>query len=281
MRLGRFEIFALTDGRFRLDGGAMFGIVPKPLWEKTHPPDQRNRILMNLGVLLIKAHGKNILVDSGAGAKLPPKWQDIYAVEHTPSLIESLARLKLAPSDIDIVINTHLHFDHAGGNTIQNHQGLILPAFSKARYFIQKGEWDWARTSHERTRFAYMKEDFEPLEKSGQIVFLGGDEEIQKGVRVIKTPGHTEHHQCVLVEAEGQKAIFLGDLIPMASHIPYSYIMGYDLYPLMTLETKKKILEQAHRERWLLIFQHDPRISMGYLKQTDGKFSVEPLREKD
>lgn len=283
MRLGQFEIYALTDGWFRLDGGAMFGIVPKPLWERTHPPDQRNRIIMNLGVLLIKAHGKNILVDSGAGDKLDPKWQDIYAIEHKPSLIESLERVRLTPSDIDIVINTHLHFDHAGGNTIKNHEGQILPVFPKARYFIQKGEWGWARTDHERTRYAYMKEDFEPLEKSGQIVFLEGDEEIEKGIKAIKTPGHTEHHQCVLIEWEGEKAIFLGDLIPMVSHIPYAYIMGYDLFPLTTMETKKRVIEQAYREHWLLIFQHDPKVKMGYLKQSasggDGKFSVEPVRE--
>jgi len=279
MRIGRFEIYPLTDGLFRLDGGAMFGIVPRPLWEKTNPPDERNRIRMNLGTLLIKAHGKNILVDTGAGGKLDPKWQDIYALQRKPSLEESLARLRLTPGDIDIVINTHLHFDHAGGNTFRNLQGEIVPTFTNARYFVQKGEWDWAHTQHDRTQFAYTKDDFAPIERSGRLALLNGDEEIVNGVRALVTPGHTEHHQCVTIESEGRKAIFLGDLIPMAAHLPYLYIMGYDLFPLKTLENKKKILRQAHDGRWLLIFQHDPDTPMGYLKKTDDRFTLEAVRE--
>ncbi len=279
MRIGRFEIYNLTDGLFRLDGGAMFGIVPRPLWEKTNPPDERNRIRMNLGVLLIKAHGKNILVDTGAGGKLVPKWQEIYALQRKPSLEESLAKLRLTPDDIDIVINTHLHFDHAGGNTFKAIDGQIIPTFPKARYFVQKGEWDWAHTQHERTQYAYIKDDFSPLDRSGRLVLLKGDEEIINGVRALVTPGHTEHHQCVTIESENRKAIFLADLIPMVAHLPYPYIMGYDLFPLKTLETKKRILQQAHDGHWLLIFQHDPDISMGYLKKDDGTFSMEAIRD--
>jgi glyoxylase-like metal-dependent hydrolase (beta-lactamase superfamily II) len=279
VRIGRFEIYNLTDGLFRLDGGAMFGIVPKTLWEKTNPPDERNRIRMNLGVLLIKAHGKNILVDTGAGGKLVPKWQEIYALQRKPSLEESLAKLRLTPDDIDIVINTHLHFDHAGGNTFKSIDGQIIPTFPKARYFVQKGEWDWAHTQHERTQYAYIKDDFSPLDRSGRLVLLKGDEEIINGVRALVTPGHTEHHQCVTIESENRKAIFLADLIPMVAHLPYPYIMGYDLFPLKTLETKKRILQQAHDGHWLLIFQHDPDISMGYLKKDDGTFSMEAIRD--
>jgi glyoxylase-like metal-dependent hydrolase (beta-lactamase superfamily II) len=279
MHFGQIEIHPLTDGLFRLDGGAMFGIVPKPIWEKTNPPDDRNRIRMNLGVLLIQARGKNILVDTGAGGKLAPKWQEIYALQRKPSLEESLATLRLTPDDIDIVINTHLHFDHAGGNTLRHLDGRIVPAFPNARYFVQKGEWDWAHTPHERTQFAYLKDDFSPLERTGRLAMSVGDEEIIDGVRALVTPGHTEHHQCVLIESEGRKAIFLGDLIPMAAHLPYPYIMGYDLFPLKTLETKKKILHQAYEEHWLLIFQHDPDIPMGHLKMIDGRLSLEAVRE--
>jgi len=279
MKLGRFEIFNLTDGLFRLDGGAMFGIVPRPLWEKTNPPDDRNRIRMNLGVLLIRAHGKNILIDTGAGGKLDSKWQDIYALQRKPSLEESLAKLRLAAADIDIVINTHLHFDHAGGNTLKNLQGQIVPTFPKARYFVQKGEWDWAHTKHERTQFAYLKDDFSPLERNGRLTLLNGDEEIVNGVKVLVTPGHTEHHQCAFVESEGRKAIFLADLIPMVAHLPYPYIMGYDLFPLKTLETKKKILRQAYDEHWLLIFQHDPDTQMGYLKKTEDRYTLEAVHD--
>jgi glyoxylase-like metal-dependent hydrolase (beta-lactamase superfamily II) len=279
MRLGRIEIHLLTDGLFRLDGGSMFGIVPKPIWEKTNPPDEKNRIRMNLGVLLIRAHGKNILVDTGAGGKLSPKWQEIYALQRKPSLEESLAKLRLTPDDIDIVINTHLHFDHAGGNTFKRTDGQIVPLFSNARYFVQKGEWDWAHTQHERTQYAYIKDDFSPLDRSGRLVLLKGDEEIINGVRAVVTPGHTEHHQCVTIESEDRKAIFLADLIPMVAHLPYPYIMGYDLFPLKTLETKKRILQQAHDGHWLLIFQHDPNIPMGYLKDMDGKLSLEAVRD--
>ncbi len=281
MKLGRFEIYNLTDGLFRLDGGSMFGIVPKAIWEKSNPPDDRNRIRMNLGVLLVQAQGKNILVDTGAGGKLDAKWADIYALDRKPSLEESLKRLRLSPDDIDIVINTHLHFDHAGGNTIRNLKGQVIPAFPKARYFIQRGEWDWARTPHERTRYAYFPEDFSSLQNNPRLALIEGDTEILPGIRTLVTPGHTEYHQCVLVESEGAKAIFLGDLIPMVSHLPAPYVMGYDLYPLKTLETKKRILDRAHDERWLLLFQHDPDVSMGYLKKADGKLTLEAVRDDE
>lgn len=279
MYFGQVEIYPLTDGLFRLDGGAMFGIVPRPLWEKTNPPDERNRIRMNLGVLLIRARGKNILVDTGAGGKLDAKWGEIYALQRKPSLEESLGNLQMTVNDVDIVINTHLHFDHAGGNTFRNTRGEIAPVFPKARYFVQKGEWDWAHTKHERTQFAYNKDDFSPLERSGRLTLLNGDEEIVQGVRVLVTPGHTEYHQCVFVESEGRKAIFLADLIPMVSHLPYPYIMGYDLFPVKTLETKKRILPLAHAERWLLIFQHDPDTPMGYLKKTGDRYALEAVHD--
>jgi glyoxylase-like metal-dependent hydrolase (beta-lactamase superfamily II) len=279
MRFGEMDIYPLTDGLFRLDGGAMFGIVPRPLWERTNPPDELNRIRMNLGVLLVRADGKNILVDTGAGGKLDPKWQKIYALHRKPDLAQSLGRLRLAPDDIDIVINTHLHFDHAGGNTLSDVQGRIVPTFPNARYFIQKGEWDWAHSKHERTEVAYFRDDFSPLAKSGRLALLSGDDEISKGVRVLVTPGHTEHHQCVLVESEGGKALFLGDLVPMVSHLPYPYIMGYDLYPLRTLATKKRILQQAYDEHWLLIFQHDPDTPMGYLRKAEDRFTLEAVHD--
>jgi len=279
MRFGQIDFHVLTDGQFRLDGGAMFGIVPRPLWEKTNPPDERNRIRMNLGVLLIQTQGKNILVDTGAGGKLEPKWKEIYALRRKPSLEESLEGRRLSPDDIDIVINTHLHFDHAGGNTLRNEAGLIVPAFPNARCFIQKGEWGWARTKHERTEHAYFQSDFSPLEGTGKLTLLTGDEEIAKGVRVVVTPGHTDYHQCVLIESGTEKAFFLGDLVPMVSHLPLLYIMGYDLFPLKTLETKKIILQRAFDEHWLLIFQHDPGAPMGYLREAGGLFSLDTVRE--
>lgn len=279
MKLGAFEIYPLTDGTFRLDGGAMFGVVPKVLWEKHHPADERNRIHLELGVLLIKAHGMNILVDTGIGNKGEAKFNEIYKIDRNPSIEASLAGQNLSPGEIDLVINTHFHFDHAGGNTQKDPRGRIQPTFPKATYFIQKGEWEFANRPNERTHGSYLLENYEVLPKAGRLDLLEGDSEILKGVSVIRTPGHTEHHQSIFIESDGQKALFFGDLIPTAAHLPLPYIMGYDLFPLTTLETKRTLLRQAVEERWLLIFQHDPKIRMGYLKNENGRFLLEEMRD--
>lgn len=279
MRLGDVELLNLTDGCFRLDGGAMFGIVPKPLWEKTSPPDRQNRILLNLGVLLIRAGGTNILVDSGAGNKYDAKALEMYAIEHHPSLEDSIKRVELTTEDNEIVINTHLHFDHAGGNTVRRPDGSLVQTFPRARYYIQKGEWEAAFLRNERTRRSYHRRDFEPLQRSQCINFLDGDRDILPEVRVMITPGHTEYHQSVVIKSRDEKGIFPGDLIPTASHVSLPYIMGYDILPLVTLETKRKILQHAWDEKWLLIFQHDPRIRTGRVICVNGKFMVEPVEE--
>jgi len=278
MKLGQFEIHPLTDGTFRLDGGAMFGVVPKVLWEKHHPADEKNRIHLELGVLLVRANGMNILVDTGIGNKGDEKFSRIYQVDRNPSIEASLSRLNLKPSDIDLVINTHFHFDHAGGNTRKDEHGHIHPTFPKATYFIQKGEWEFANRPNERTHGSYLLENYEVLPKEGRLDLLEGDSEILKGISVKRTPGHTEHHQSIFIESNGEKALFFGDLIPTAAHLPLPYIMGYDLFPLTTLETKRTLLEQAVEERWLLIFQHDPKIRMGYLKKENGRFYLEEVR---
>lgn len=278
MQFGRFEIYPLSDGFFRLDGGGMFGIVPRVIWEKLTPPDERNRILLALGVLLIRAQGMSILVDTGVGNKGDPTFCDIYGVDRTPSLETSLSHHRLTPDDIHIVINTHLHFDHAGGNTRKDAHGSLLPTFSKAKYYIQRKEWEFAMRPNERTKGGYLLENYAMLIETGHLQFLEGDARIVEGVSVMETPGHTEHHQSVIIESEGQKGIFLGDLIPTTSHIPYPYVMGYDLFPLTTIETKKKVLEQAYEEHWLLFFQHDPKVRMGYLKRVNKRFVVEEVK---
>ncbi|MFY9270984.1 MAG: MBL fold metallo-hydrolase [Candidatus Manganitrophaceae bacterium] len=256
----------------------MFGIVPKVLWEKHHPADEKNRIHLELGVLLIQAHGMNILVDTGIGNKGDAKFNEIYAVNRTPSIEASLGKEGLSPADIDLVINTHFHFDHAGGNTQRDDHGHIHPTFPKATYFIQKGEWEFANHPNERTRGSYLLENYEVLPKQGRLDLLEGDAEILKGISVIRTPGHTAHHQSVLIESDGEKALFIGDLIPTAAHLPLPYLMGYDLFPLTTLETKRTLLEQADEERWLLIFQHDPKVRMGYLKKKEDRYLLEEVR---
>jgi len=277
MKLGALEIYPVADGRFRLDGGAMFGVVPKVLWERCCPADEQNRINLALTCLLIRAHGKNILVDTGLGGKGDAKFQQMYAVDRTPPLLESLKELGLAPGDVHMVINTHLHFDHAGGNTVSENGGL-LPAFPKAKYFVQRGEYDQAVAPNERTKASYRHENITPFELIKQWEFLEGDTELCPGVSVMVTPGHTRHHQSVKIESEGQVAVFLGDLIPTVSHVPLPYVMGYDLYPLQTIETKRWILHRALEEEWLLVFEHDPKVQMGHVrKDLEGKYYLKPF----
>ena len=277
MKIGTFEIYLLLDGYFRLDGGAMFGVVPRVLWQKNDPPDERNRILLALGMLLVKARGKLLLIDTGIGSKGDEKFCDIYAVDRRPSIDESLAAIHFCRDDIDLVVNTHLHFDHAGGNTTRLSNGRIIPAFPKAAYFVQREEWHSAMNPNERTRASYLRENYEILAVPGRLNLLDGDSEILPGIRVMRTPGHTAHHQSVVIQSEGQTVCFLGDLIPTTSHLPLPYVMAYDLFPLTTLETKRRLLDQAYEERWLLVFQHDPRIRMGRLEKSDGYFKLKEV----
>ncbi len=272
MKLGAFEIYPVSDGRFRLDGGAMFGVVPKVLWEKCCPSDEFNRIPLSLTALLIRANGKNILVDTGLGPKEDAKFQRMFAVERTPTILESLKRLGLGPEDIHLVINTHLHFDHAGGNTMQEN-GVVVPTYPNAKYFVQHGEFEDAARANERTKASYRRDNFTPIDHINQWEFLHGDTELVPGVTAVVTAGHTSCHQSVKIESEGSIAFFLGDLIPTVSHLPLPYIMGYDLFPIQTLETKRWVLDRAFEERWLLLFEHDPAVQAGYVrKDQDGKY---------
>ncbi|MBK9949619.1 MAG: MBL fold metallo-hydrolase [Nitrospira sp.] len=273
MKLGAFDIYPVSDGRFRLDGGAMFGVVPKVLWEKCCSVDELNRIPLSLTALLIRANGKNILVDTGLGPKEDEKLHRMFAVERTPTILESLKRLGLEPDDIHLVINTHLHFDHAGGNTTREADGSIRSAFPKARYLIQQGEFEDAVRVNERTRTSYRRDNFTPIANINQWEFLHGDTELVPGVTAVVTAGHTRWHQSVKIESEGKVAFFLGDLIPTVSHLPLPYIMGYDLFPIQTLETKRWVLDRAFEEQWLLLFEHDPLVQAGYVrKDQEGKY---------
>ena len=274
MKLGNFSIHACMDGLFRLDGGAMFGVVPRVLWEKTDPPDEKNRILMTLRSLLIRTSETNVLVDTGIGGKGDQKFREIFMIDRDPPLEGSLAAHGLRPEDIDVVINTHLHLDHAGGNTRVADDGNIVPAFPRAKYVIHRGEWEDATNPDERTRGSYITDDYLPLEgRKGAIEFVDGDGEIEvvAGVSVVVTGGHTAFHQCVKVESEGKVALFLADLIPMASHLPLPYITAYDLVPQETLRAKKRLLNRAVDEGWLVVFQHDPRVEAAYLRREGAK----------
>jgi len=277
MRFGDIELFSLSDGIMRLDGGAMFGVVPRVFWEKTNPADELNRIAIGVNPLLLKADGVNILVDTGNGDKFSEKLLKIYGIEREPTLLKSLSDADLRPEDIEIVINTHLHFDHCGGNTLVDASGKLMPTFPNARYIVQKMEWEDATRLNELTKASYLPENFIPLMQAGRIELVGGDMEVYPGVTVVHTPGHNRGHQSVKIESDGKTAFYLGDMIPTAAHVPLPYIMGYDLYPLELLEVKRRILREALEGRWLMIFEHDPKVRMGYLREGNGKLTVEEV----
>jgi glyoxylase-like metal-dependent hydrolase (beta-lactamase superfamily II) len=255
-------VHAIQAGGQKLDGGAMFGVVPKPLWERRIKPDDRNRIQLGMRCLLIEHESGLVLIDSGAGNKENEKFHDIYGVENSgendaTQLEDGLRDLRAQPSDIAIVINTHLHFDHAGGNTTRTADGRILPTFPKARYVVQAGEYEYATHTNERTAASYFPHNFVPVKDAGMFDLVQGEKEIVKGIRVMPTPGHVPHHQGIRLESDGEVAFYLADLAPTTSHLPLPWIMGYDVEPLVTLETKRRILGRAAEEGWLMVFEHD------------------------
>jgi len=264
--VGAVRIHALEAGLQWLDGGAMFGVVPKPLWERRIPADARNRIPLALRCLLIEAPGALVLVDTGIGNKEDEKFREIYGVQNegTPTRLEDAIRhAGFEPSDIDIVLDTHLHFDHAGGNTLRDEDGQVRPAFPRATYVVQERELSFAKSTNERIRASYLEANHEPVTRAGLWRLVDGPAEITEGVHVLPTPGHTPHHQSVLVRSEGATACFLADVCPTAAHLPLPWIMGYDLEPLVTLESKRGLWTSAREEEWLLVFEHDPEIAWG------------------
>lgn len=275
--LGQFHVHGLRSGFFHLDGGAMFGVVPKTLWSKKFPADLKNRIRLGLNCLLVNTQEELILVETGPGVNLDPKFYEFYSVESEPGLLSSLERLGYQPEEISIVINTHLHFDHCGGNTHKNEAGDFVPTFPKARYIIQQGEWEYAHQPSERDKESYLPEYFLPLEQSGLVELVEGDAEVSDGVEVFPSPGHTSCHQCVKVSSDRNVLFFLGDLVPTSAHIGLPYVMSYDLYPMDTMISKKKFLEQATVEDWVLAFVHDPHYFFGRVIKKDDKFRFQVL----
>jgi len=277
LRLGDLDIRGLRDGFFYPDGGAMFGVVPKTLWEKKCPADAQNRIRLALNSILIKTSVAIVLVETGIGTKVDQKLRHIYCVEQDAGLVGSLTGLGFAPEEVDFVINTHLHFDHCGGNTFRNEKGEVVPTFPRARYIIQKGEWDWANNPHEREKGSYLAENFRPLADFGLLDLVDGDSPVTEGVEVMLAPGHTARHQCVKVTSGGRTLVYLGDLVPTSAHIALAYGMSYDLQPLENLENKRKLYERAVAEDWILSFVHDPVHYFGRVKKTDQKYEFLPL----
>ena len=274
-QLGKWRIHAIQAGGQKLDGGAMFGVVPKPLWERRIPADPRNRIQLGMRCLLIEHPSGLVLIDTGAGNKEDEKFHDIYGVENrgengATQLEDGLRDLRVQPSDVNFVINTHLHFDHGGGNTTKTADGRIVPTFPKARHVVQAGEYEYATHTNERTAASYFPRNFVPIHDAGMFDFVRGEKTILEGVTLIPTPGHVPHHQGVLLESDGEKAFYLADLSPTAAHLPLPWIMGYDVEPLVTLETKRRIMKRALEEQWLMVFEHDAMVPWGRLTH-DGK----------
>ena len=281
-QVGRFRVHAIQAGGQKLDGGAMFGVVPKPLWERRIPADERNRIQLGMRCLLIEHDIGLVLIDNGAGNKENQKFHDIYAVENQGSsapgvtrLEDGLAALGHSTSDIALMIDTHLHFDHAGGNTRKIGEDVEL-TFPKARYVVQKGEYHYATHTNERTAGSYFPHNFVPVAEAGRYDFVEGEKEVVKGITLIPTPGHTPHHQGVLIDGGGDRAFFLADLAPTVAHIPLPWIMGYDVEPLRTLESRRSIYKRATEENWLLIFEHDANVPWGRLDVTSGTVAIKP-----
>ncbi len=275
MKLGQLEFHVLVDGHLGLDGGAMFGVIPKTMWEKKIPADASNRIRLAMNCLLVRAGGKTILVETGAGDKWDAKRRDIFALDG-PYLMERLRDYGVHPQEIDIVINTHLHFDHCGGNT-RVEKDKVVAAFPHARYVVQRGEFEHAKAPTERDRASYILENYAPLEPAGKWSLLVDDRTIAPGVELIRVPGHTANMQCVKLSGGGQTAFFFADLVPTTAHLALPWIMGFDLYPLTTLENKKKWIPEAISEGWIALFAHDSKVPAGYLRERDGIWEAEPV----
>jgi len=285
MQLGDIELTFLSDGAFRLDGGAMFGIVPKPAWERRIPADERNRIRLALRPLLIRTRDAAILVDTGMGEKWDAKSIDVYGLETSPPrLVQTLKeRAGLAPEDVTHVVLTHLHFDHAGGTTrwvrppagdVAGEAALVFP---RAQYVVQRGEWAVANAPDPRSRGSYRPEDFAPIAAAKRLQLIEGDTELVPGVRAVMTQGHTRSHQGVEIRANGDTAFYFGDLIPTAAHLDPAWVMGYDCYPTEAATLKATLVERAVAERWLVCFDHDPSAPGGRVVKDGRRYRLEPI----
>ena len=273
--LGNVELVSLCDGFIGLDGGAMFGAVPRPLWAPHAPPDDRNRITLAMRPLIVRG-ARTMLIDAGLGDKENEKFREIYRVERERNLDHTLAEAGIAPEDVDIVLASHLHFDHAGGFTVRDSAGRLRPRFPRAQYVVRRGEWEDATHPHERSRASYLAHNFAPLAEAGVLQLVDDDQTIMPGVRVRRTGGHTMHHQLVLIESGGLTAAFVADLMPTTTHVPAAWIMGFDLYPMDTLAAKKAFVKEAIERDTLVFFEHDPAIPAARIRDRDGKPVVVP-----
>ena len=281
MQFGDYRVEVVPDTEFRLDGGAMFGVVPRTLWARVCPPDEQNRIRLNMNCVFLDTGDERILIETGIGEKWSAKHVELFGITRRRALGESLWAIGVEPDSISIVINTHLHFDHAGGNTMLDANGRAVPAFPNARYFVSRGEVEHAETPTERDRASYLAENWRPLAASGQLELKSADYEVVPGLRMQTYPGHNRTMQCWRLDRDGQTLFGFADLVPMRAHVSFAWIMGYDLYPAETLEAKKKLLPQAAREGWTCVFYHDPDEPLCKLIDIKGKLEAIPLECAD
>ena len=277
--LGDYELFLVSDGTYQLDGGVYFGVVPKVLWSRKKAADEENLIRVGLNCLLARSDSHTILIETGIGEKLDEKRVRLYGVQRERSLPEKIAARGIDPNSIDLVVNTHLHFDHCGGNS--RWQGSqAVPVFPRARYSVQRGEWEHAHLRHDRDRVSYLDENYDPLVASGQMTLLDGSATLAPGLVVRVTPGHTRNLQVVLIQSGGQTCAYFSDLVPSTAHLNPTWVAAFDLFPLETIENKKRLLAQAAAENWLCVFVHDAEHPWGYVRVGQGgKFEFEPVPE--
>jgi glyoxylase-like metal-dependent hydrolase (beta-lactamase superfamily II) len=267
LTLGDFELSVFSDGTYLLDGGAFFGVIPKIMWSRKMEADERNYVQSGLNSLLIRTGKQTVLVETGMGNKLSERMVKFYG--QPAKLLENLTAAGVMPEDIDIVINTHLHFDHCGWNTVRDKNGKIVPTFPRAKYYAPEGEWQYARRPSERDAISYIPDNFHPLVASGQMTLLKGGEEIVPGISVQTFPGHTAHMQAVIVTSGARTACYISDLIPTTAHIDIAWGMGFDLYPLQTIESKKQYYAKSIAEKWLTVFTHDAKTPWAHVEQDE------------
>ncbi len=307
--LGDFELGIVSDGTYPLDGGAFFGVVPKVMWSRKVEADDKNYVTAGLNSLLIRTGQKTVLVETGMGNKLSDRMIKFYG--QPAKLLHNLAAAGIAPDDIDIVINSHLHFDHCGWNTVRDRNGKIVPTFPRAKYYAPEGEWQYARHPSQRDAISYLPDNYDPLVESGQMTLLKGGEEIVPGISVKTFPGHTAHMQAIIIRGglandnngrimngkgttsvvplnahderalapQGATACYISDLMPTIAHIDLTWGMSFDLYPLQTIESKKQYYTRAIPEKWLTVFTHDPQTPWAYIERDEkGKIVARAAR---
>jgi glyoxylase-like metal-dependent hydrolase (beta-lactamase superfamily II) len=274
VKLDKFEIFSIVENSFKIDGGAMYGVVPKIIWQKFNPPDHNNLVKLNINLLLIRADGENILVDAGIGDALSERQKKMFGVERSSALEKELSELDLVPEDIHLVLLTHLHADHAGGVIKLGKDGRKLPRFPNARHVVQLKEWQEAMQPDERTSATYFTSNLKLLEQEKLLELVDGEDEVARGVRLLNTGGHTPGHQAVLIEDGDKRIIWAGDIIPSTYHLRIPYVAAVDLFPRETMEQKKKFLQMCSGNGWLLAFNHDLTVRLGKLEAKDGGVAV-------